>query len=238
MPDMKQNLKYLMLVLLLGLGCVACDSSDDEDDGPVMTNEEIDRAALKDLDAKFASQWTAAERQQANSAASASYLSASEKELFYYLNLMRLNPASFAETYAKAYTGDRGWTNGYAFDERKASLLAELAALAPLPVLQPSEELYDAADCYATSAGPLGLTGHDRTATGCAENPGLAECCDFGSCYSGYAIVMHLLIDAGETNAGLGHRRILLNDLYTRMGVAIRPHATYQRMAVLDFSNR
>src|ERR1700741_2324401 len=43
--------------------------------------------------------YTAAELKSAKTAASASYLSASEKEIYYYMNLARINPKKFLEQY-------------------------------------------------------------------------------------------------------------------------------------------
>lgn len=64
----------------------------------------------------------------------------------------------------------------------------------------------------------------------------VAECCDYGGCYGGLEIIMSLLIDAGENNAALGHRRICLDSSYHYLGVAIRNHKEYGKNAVLDFS--
>ena len=228
---MKRNLTFAILLSLLVLGTVSCNKPEKEPP----TNEEIDRTKLKALDEKYASMWSAAERKQADCAASLSYLNEVEKEVFYYQNLMRINPPLFARTYATDYTGDTGWAKGYAFDERKQSLLETLATLEPMPLLVPDGELYDSADCFATQGGALGVTGHNREGTTCEANPEMAECCDFGGCATGLAIVMHFLIDSGESNARLGHRQILLNGRLTRMGVAVRDHVRFQKMAVLDF---
>jgi len=229
---MKNILQLTLLTAFLAAGAFSCSPHEQEIH---QSNEEIDRAQLVSWDKQYASQWSTSERQQANSAASLSYLNDEEKEVFYYLNLMRLNPPLFAKTYATAYAGDTGWAKGYAFDERKASLIEELGALKPMPLLTPSDELYDSADCFATQGGALGITGHSREGTTCNADPQMAECCDFGNCPTGFAIVMHFLIDAGESNARLGHRRILLTEGLTQMGVAIRDHVKYEKMAVLDF---
>lgn len=223
----------MVLGAVLALGFAACQP---QDEPTPPTNEEVDRAKLKALDEKFASEWTADERAAASNASSLKYLNEVEKEVFFYLNLMRTDPPRFARTYAAEYNGDTGWEKGYAFDERKQNLLEELKELEPLPLLNPDGGLYDSADCFATQGGALGVIGHDRTGTTCeAIDPAMAECCDFGNCATGFAVVMHFLIDAGETNGRLGHRRILLDGRLVRMGVAVRDHITYQKIAVLDF---
>ena len=228
---MKKIFLLLGLMALLGVSC-GSDDKEKDDDG---TSDDRNRIAQNALDQKFANQWTDEERLQANSAAQATYLSVAEREVFYYLNLMRINPPRFADTYANAYSGMFGWKNGYAFDQRKASLLQDLKLLKPLPVLRPDKRLFDSADCYATNGGRLGALAHDRTDTGCDDNIGLAECCSFKGYTTGLSVVMDLLIDAGENNTALGHRRILLNGLYEWMGVAIRPHKDYVSMVVMDF---
>ena len=239
-----KNYLTLIAILFMANACfTACDSSNENSEQPKLTNEEIDRAKLKMLDEKFSTQWTEDERKQAASAASVDYLSTTEKEVFYYLNLMRLNPPRFAQTYALEYNGDTGWRKDYGFDERKQSLLKDLSTLESLPLLQPSFPLYEFAECFATNAGAQGpdlKDPHNRKGTGCPENLELnewEECLDFGGCYSGYAIVMHCLIDAGINNGGLEHRKTLFEPKYASMGVAIRPNKKYQRMAVIDFSN-
>ena len=189
-----------------------------------------------DLDAKYRSSWESYGK-SANTAANERYLSVVEKDVFYYLNLARINPPLFAETYASGYMGDNGWVNGYAWDARKRSLMEELKAMKPLPLVVPDTGMYGLASCFAGSSGRRGMTGHDRTGTGCAGGYN-AECCHYGGVQNGLSIVMCLLIDAGENNANLGHRRICLKNVKYGMGVAVRPHARYKVVWVLDFAWR
>ena len=152
-----------------------------------------------------------AEVAAANTAANESYLSPIEKEVFYYLNLVRMNPKVFARTYVKDYLGAPGYTKGYAFDERKISLMRRLTTMQPLPIIKPSRKLFDLAECFAIAQGKKGEIGHDRSATNC--NVGYhAECCSYGNYTSGLYYVLELLVDSGEHNAALGHRNILLGD--------------------------
>lgn len=174
-----------------------------------------------------------AEIAAANTAANESYLSPIEKEVFYYLNLARMNPKVFARTYIKDYLGAPGYTKGYAFDERKISLMRRLTTMQPLPIIKPSRKLFDLAECFAIAQGKKGEIGHDRSATNC--NVGYhAECCSYGNYTSGLYYVLELLVDSGEHNAALGHRNILLGD-FLFMGVAQRDHARYRKGVVLDF---
>ena len=177
--------------------------------------------------------FTQAELEAANTAVNEKYLSTIEKEVFYYLNLARSNPKVFASVYVKDYEGAPGYTKGYAFDERKESLLRELESMSPLSIIKPDRKLFDLAECFAIKQGKKGKIGHSRKDTGCASGYH-AECCSYGDYTSGLHYVLALLIDAGESNGDLGHRRIMLGN-YLYMGVAHRDHAAYGKDIVLDF---
>jgi hypothetical protein len=196
---------------------------------------DLDFISKEMLDKEYASEWNKPEYEQAHTAKNETYLTKEEKEVFYYLNLVRLNPSLFAETYATTYKN-----YGYDWDERKASLLEELSAMEPLGLIYPDTEMYELARCFAYEGGKLGITGHDRSQTTCTQGYN-AECCRYDSdtrAKNGLFIIMELLIDAGEDNAALGHRRILLSNSYGGMGVSIQPHKSYDFNAVLDFKRK
>ena len=226
-----------MIILVFAAIIPSCNKVEDAIDSIFETNEEACRSQQKELDRKFELQWSLQERERANTAMNEPYLTEVEKEVYYYLNLARINPALFGETYAAAYDGTAGYYKGYAFDERKKSLLEELAQMDSLPVLMPDEILFESADCFATEGGMQGIMGHDRSTTGCMKL-NVAECCHYGGCYGGWSIVMEFLIDAGEGNEALGHRRICLRSKYRFMGVAIRPHQKARKNVVLDLASR
>ncbi|MBR1415909.1 MAG: hypothetical protein IJ570_08635 [Prevotella sp.] len=230
-------MKTRMFTFLAALAFVAaCGSSDSNE--PVVSADQQNREFQVQQDTKHSQVWTAEERQRANTAASATYLTQVEKEVYYYLNLLRIDPLRFANSYVKDYQGVMGWKNGNAFDERKQSLLTELASLRPMPLLRPNEMLFESAECFATNGGRLGVVGHNRAGTGCNANVGLAECTGYGGYVTGLSIVMDFLIDAGESNINLGHRRILLNQEYEWMGVALRDFKDYAHMIVIDLDSR
>jgi hypothetical protein len=222
-------MKHLFLAISLLLMIVfwgSCSQIEEFiDDGPPSKEE---------LDARYKSQWDTEEYRVARTADTEDYLTKEEQEIFYYLNLMRLSPPLFAQTYVTGYDGDKGWSKGYAWDERKESLVADLSAMEPLPLLYPDVKLYELARCFALEGGKLGITGHDRTQTACATGYS-AECCDYGGAKNGFSIIMSLLIDAGENNAALGHRKICFTSDYVKLGVSMQPHITYKFNAVLDF---
>ena len=218
----------LLIVLLCAVLLSSCELFD---------NDDIRKPTKEELDKQFAAHWNKPEYQTARTADAETYLTAEEKEIFYYLNLVRLNPPLFAKTYAEAYKGQSGWTNGYAWDERKKSLIEELLEMQPLGLIYPDRTLYESAKCFAEQGGALGLTGHDRSKTTC-DKIHHAEVCSYGGNQNGLTNVMSYLIDAGENNAALGHRRILLDERYDRMGAAIQPHKNYKHVNVCNFFRR
>lgn len=218
-------------IILLFLSLVLFSYNNDEfvkeDNDRHLTKEELDELYLK--------QWDETELNRANTAISESYLSNEEKEIYFYLNLVRINPRLFANTYVSSYTGNNGWINGYAFDERKQSLINELRDLEQLPLVYPHKGFYELAQCFALEGGQLGLLGHNREQTSCKQWY-LSECIKYGGGKNGLSIVMSFLIDAGEHNAALGHRRTFLKEYPYILGASVEDHINYQFNAVLDFA--
>lgn len=237
----RPNAAYWLNILFM-LICVFCFSSCDhlKDNDTEEIDPDVANSAYptkEQLDKKYAKEWNKPEYQKAHTAKQATYLTAEEKEVYYYLNLARINPPLFARTYATGYEGDHGWGRGYAWDERKKSLIKTLSDMKAVGLMEPDEALFEIARCFAYESGRLGITGHDRSLTGCS-NGWHAECCHYGGVKNGLSIVMSFLIDAGESNAALMHRAILLDSRYDRMGVSIQPHSKYQLNAVLDFKRK
>ena len=165
-------------------------------------------------------QWNDPKYEAANSAREADYLTDHEKRVYYYLNLVRMNPKLFADTYLQDCKNSREYY--------KSSLYRELQTLKPLPVLKPDRALFQSAECHARVSGERGYIGHDRVK--CKEYFA-GECCHYGQS-DALEIVTSLLIDYQVSS--LGHRRICLGN-YTELGVAIRPHKNYHENTVLDF---
>ncbi|MCX6286717.1 MAG: hypothetical protein NTY96_06345 [Bacteroidetes bacterium] len=157
---------------------------------------------------------------EANSALNEDYLTVEEKKVYYYLNLVRMNPKLFADTYLSNLKNS---TDGY-----ESSLYSELQDLKPLPILKPNRKLFESAQCHATESGELGYVGHDRVK--CSEYF-IGECCHYGVS-DALNIVTSLLVDRWVES--LGHRKICL-DTYTELGVSIKPHKGYGENSVLDF---
>ncbi|MDC0100185.1 CAP domain-containing protein [Crocinitomicaceae bacterium] len=173
----------------------------------------------------------------ANTAKNTAYLSQEEKELIYLQNLVRMNPKLFNDTYVKTY---------YKLNPKKSnssyakSLVKDLKESGKIQVLYPKLAIFDAAEFHANDLGKLGKTGHEST-DGATFSERLkrygvsgyiAENCSYGH-NEALDILMQLLID--ENVESLGHRKNIMNGVYSKVGLAIRPHKKYRNNAVLDY---
>lgn len=165
--------------------------------------------------------WNDKKYLEANTAANEDYLTEQEKNVYYYLNLARMNPKLFADTYLLKHADSLD-------DEYEISLYEDLQKMEPLPCLQPNQQCWESAKCHAITSGKSGYVGHDRE--NCTSYF-WGECCQYGPS-DPLAIVLQLLIDRGVSS--LGHRSICLGS-YDELGVSIQPHIGYGSNAVLDF---
>jgi hypothetical protein len=179
----------------------------------------------------YGEEWNNAKYAVCNTAKNAKYMSASEKELIYILNLARINPKLFCNTVVAKYPtiSNKGYIKN---SDYYTSLVDTMSKLQPLKILAPDSLCYVSAQCHAYNSGLTGYTGHTRDTDKCEQLKHFyGECCDYG--YSNpLDIIMALLIDDGV--ASLGHRYICLGN-YTAIGVSIQPHKTYGTNAVMDF---
>ena len=204
---MMNGISKVLPLLLLGIFCLVTLPTKARNNGKNFTQKECEAA---------------------NVAVNELTLSDLEKEVYYYLNLARIAPMTFAELYVKDYKGE-----GYAFDERKESLYQQLLKMKPVGRVKPDQKLIETAVCFATQAGKRGIVGHSRRGTSCKSSFN-GECCSYGD-WNALAHVVELLIDAGENNEELGHRKIMLDPAYHTMGCAEREHRGYRKNLVMDF---
>ena len=176
--------------------------------------------------------WDPKVLKKANTAENESYLTKQEKEVIFYLNLVRLNPKLFLETYLKKYLEQTGEKDTYT-----KSLQKTLASTKPMNVLLPKQDLYAVAKLHAIKFGKAGTIGHgdfqERTKEIDTNYGGyMGENCDYGN-DDALDIVMSLLID--QDVAGVGHRENILDPQYKFVGTSIQPHKKYEWNCVMDF---
>lgn len=177
---------------------------------------------------------------KANSALDVDYMSLEEKEAVYYMNLVRINPPLFAETFLTDYLKK----NDLKKDKEVKGLIKELEETQKMEILQPNQALTDFARTHAKDMGETGRTGHsssDGTSFRTRIEPltqrftAINENCNYGN-DKGIDAVIDLLIDRNVPN--LGHRKNILNPEMELVGVAIEPHRRWRFNCVQDFGTR
>ena len=176
--------------------------------------------------------WTGFMLRDANTANHEHYLTATEKEVIFYLNLVRSNPALFEKTYLKKFLDSTKTNNSFT-----KSLIKTLKAAKPIQMLEPNEDLFETAKAHAVRFGRLGKIGHDNFADRMKQiktkfGDMVAENCDYGN-DKALDIVISLLIDDGD--ATLGHRNNILDANYKYIGASIQAHKKYEWSCVMDF---
>jgi hypothetical protein len=156
-----------------------------------------------------------------------------EKDVIFYLNMVRLNPSLFAETYLQKYLDEHKMNNSPIARELKG----ELKRTNPMDMLHWIPQLQEAAVNYADTSGMKGLIGHidfrKRMRPFIKRYSTTGENCSYGTT-GALEIVIDLLLDEGIVDRG--HRRNILNSEYKFVGVAIRDHnSRYKRVCVMDF---
>ena len=188
----------------------------------------------------FFALWSDTILSKANSALDVDYMSLEEKEAVYYMNLVRINPPLFAETFLTDYLKKNDLKN----DKEVKGLIKELEETQKMEILQPNQALTDFARTHAKDMGETGRTGHsssDGTSFRTRIEPltqrftAINENCNYGN-DKGIDAVIDLLIDRNVPN--LGHRKNILNPEMELVGVAIEPHRRWRFNCVQDFGTR
>lgn len=167
------------------------------------------------------SDWDDEKYLAANTAKNEIYLTDQEKRVYYFMNLVRMNPKLFADTYLKDLKNST--------DYYESSLYRLLQKLQPMQILTPNIKLFESAKCHAVESGASGYMGHKRVK--CVASFG-AECILYGT-NEPVEVIITLLIDHGVKS--LGHRAIILTPNYSELGVSIQPHKGGAFNSVLDF---
>jgi hypothetical protein len=182
------------------------------------------------------SQWNEAIINQCNTANEVGYLTKEEKAVVFFINLVRVNPKLFAQTYLISYLDSAPIKKS----EYIESLMKELKNMQPMDVIEPQYDLYEVAKKHATEMGMHGKTGHislsgesyETRAKNLSKRYQKAqENCQYG--YSdALSIVIDLLID--EDIPDLSHRKSLLNKEVKYIGASIKKHKIYRYNCVIE----
>ena len=193
---------------------------------PVLNNSNI----VNPL-AKFSNEWNKSVYSNCNTAKDLEYLSATERDVIWVLNMARINPLLFLNSVLLNPKSDVFKTpkaRSYYYN----SLIADLKKLTPNQTpLFPDSNLFVSAKCHAYESGKTGYVGHDRKKNSCKKEF-YGECCYYGL-EDAFVVVISLLID--ENVRSLGHRKIMLSNEYSLIGVSLQPHIDYGTNTVLDF---
>lgn len=184
--------------------------------------------------------WPDSTLAKANSAASVEYMNEEEKQAVYYINLVRINPPLFAQTFLSDYVKEKDIKK----DKQVKGLIDELESTSKMGYLNPNKKLADFARAHATDMGASGRTGHNsssgedfrkRIEPLKASFSAINENCNYGN-EGGIDAVIDLLIDRNVPN--LGHRRNILDPEMELVGVAIEPHKKWRFNCVQNFGIR
>ncbi len=181
--------------------------------------------------AKFSNEWNKEVYSKCNTAKDLKYLSNTEQDVIWILNMVRQNPVLFLNSVMLDSKSDVFKTP----KERSSyynSLVADLKILTPnQKPLMPDSNLFVSAKCHAYESGKTGYVGHDRKKNACIEDF-YGECCYYGL-EDPFVVVISLLID--EKIRSLGHRKIMLSKAFSFIGVSTQSHIDYGTNTVLDF---
>ena len=176
--------------------------------------------------------WDEETVREAKTAEDADFLNEDEKKVILYANLARANGRLFASTFLDEYIRIKKLKpNSYT-----RSLYDDLNQVRDLPMLVPERDLYKVAREHASWSGKKGYEGHkgfkQRFTPMMEKYVEVGENIYYGP-YTPLEIVIQLLIDEGIED--LGHRENLLSPKFNSIGVAIKPHKTYEYNCVMGF---
>ena len=185
----------------------------------------------------FFVEWTPEEKQQAKSNIDDSQMSPDEKDVLYYINLVRINPKKFESEVLNPFLKEnKKYTRKYIKSLRK-----DLKNSNKLTPLNYTDELFKFAKHHAKTTGKKGKTGHQsvslkgykaRTKKLLKNYSVVGENIHYGQ-KQPKTIVLELLIDDGIK--GVGHRKNILSSEYKYASVSIQPHKKYTFNTVIEF---
>src|SRR5664279_1791910 len=144
-------MKYLFIVLL-GMIC----------DGQVVQIISLTEPLKSSPLAAYSSEWNKVEYSSCNTAKDVGYMSDTEKEVIYILNLARTYPKLFANTVLAKYpalSGKGGLVNNQFYYQ---SLVKTMLTMNQAQLLKADEQCFISAECHARTMGASGEVGHTR----------------------------------------------------------------------------
>ncbi|MGF7141198.1 CAP domain-containing protein [Roseimarinus sediminis] len=181
-----------------------------------------------------------------------SYLSEQEKDIVLEMNMLRYNPAMYAQQHMQwmeaFYSGKLLKIPGktpYQTEEGRSALqecLKVLKQASPAPILYPSNGMTKACELLVYDQGNTGKTGHRGSDNSTPDSRlnrfgtftgYFAENIHYGDAEPRF-IIISLLIDDGVRSRG--HRNTLLSADYHHTGVATGAHK-YGEMCVINYAS-
>jgi uncharacterized protein YkwD len=181
------------------------------------------------------------------------YQTAAEKDVVLALNMVRTNPARYAQLYISeviaTYRGKlRNCSNGRLVrtiegDVPARQLYDELMRKASTPKLTPVFGMHHVADQLALEQSMTGRTGHItqdgnnlqfRIDSHGQWRQTIGETIDYGG-MTGFDAINNLLIDDGVSNRS--HRLAMFEPTFHVVGVSIRRHPVYGTVTVVDYAD-
>lgn len=181
-----------------------------------------------------------AEQEKCNTAKDASYLNQIEKDVIYYINLVRLNPQKFEKSILSPYLKE----NPEYSRKHSKSLIRDLKKEKTKAILAPTKKLYDFANHHAKTTGKKGRVGHKSVKGKNYEARSkhlldsytyVGENIHYGA-NNALEIVIDLLVDDGVKDKG--HRENILFSEFRYCSASLQPHKKYKYNCVMDFGGK
>jgi len=194
--------------------------------------------SAKKIDTYPFDKWDSSTMEKANTGKDASFLSAEEKSVVYYMNLARLNPELFEKTYLLKFLDSAKVKSSSFVGSIKNDLLNKYK---PMEALVVKEDLSTEATDHAKDLNetgkrtPFSKDGKSyefRTAKFKGVYKGVVENCDYGN-KNPLAIVISMLVDEGT--ATIEHRNNIMNKMIKFVGVSVQPHKKDKWCCVQEF---
>lgn len=209
-------------------------------------------SALQAGDGILADRWSRDELNLANTAKDVDYLSDEEKNMIFYMNLVRMDGEKFFNTYfqdfVKTHNERMKQYSNYkelkvnTYDRYYRGLAIDLKKVKNLGLFYPDETLTYVALQHGKDMNRKNIAGHQssdgrsmqKRISAYYPNRAMAENLAFGFS-KGLDNICMLLLDKGVPD--LGHRKNILNSTHglNIVGVSIQPHPAYKYSATVDF---